>query len=117
MAGASGSPERDPARQNAAVPGPAPPPAGFLIRPLRERARLTQQDVADKLGLDRKTYNKLECGRSDLTSPVACLLEVILGANPFELMAAQVRLDRWRLRAGQLERRAHGKGPPHDEHG
>lgn len=53
------------------------------LRAMRQACRLTQQQVADALGLDRSTYTYYECGRSqpnlDILSNICDIFNISLG--------------------------------------
>ncbi len=72
-----------------------PPPAGFLVRRLREGAGLTQDRLAQEIGVDIKTVNSLECGRSALSSHMARRIGATLGQPFITLMKAQLDYENW----------------------
>jgi transcriptional regulator with XRE-family HTH domain len=53
---------------------------GTKIRRARERARKSQQDIADALGVNVKTVNNWENGRTEPASSLGAL-EELLGVN------------------------------------
>lgn len=55
---------------------------GRLIRRARERARLTQRDLAEAVGVDRKTVGNWESGTSSPRSSMG-RLEAVLAAHGF----------------------------------
>lgn len=58
---------------------------GSRARRLREAAGLTQEDVADLVGVTRATINRFEGGRHDLGSSRLTLLARAVRASPREL--------------------------------
>ncbi len=55
---------------------------GATLRRLRRRAGLTQQALADRLGLTANHLARLERGESRITDPLARLIALTLGAKP-----------------------------------
>ncbi len=88
------------------LPAAEPPPAGFLIRRLREAAGLTQVQLARRIGADIKTLNCLECGRSALSNPMARKIATALGQQVSVLMRAQLDYENW-----PAHRKPHQTGP------
>ncbi|MFM2414409.1 MAG: hypothetical protein RI911_102 [Candidatus Parcubacteria bacterium] len=62
------------------------------IKSLREKARLTQQEVADKLGVSRPTYLQLEAGKTELSLSQAETLAQLYGLSIEEFSAQSKRL-------------------------
>ena len=59
---------------------------GSHVRSLREARGLTQQDVADALGLTRVTINRFEAGATDLAASRLFLLAELLQVEPGRLL-------------------------------
>lgn len=54
------------------------------VRKLRKSLRLSQAEMAKRLGLDQSTVSRLEQGRRKVEGPVAILLEQIAETAPTE---------------------------------
>jgi putative transcriptional regulator len=76
--------------------------AAEIIYALRKQHKLTQQHMADLLGLSRITLNTIENGRSLPGAKTALKIEEKLGYNARELMLACVddQLDHHRANPG-----------------
>jgi transcriptional regulator with XRE-family HTH domain len=59
---------------------------GRNIRRARERARLTQGQLADAIGLSRTSVTNLECGRQTLQVHVLAHLSEVLREEPHALL-------------------------------
>jgi transcriptional regulator with XRE-family HTH domain len=57
---------------------------GWRLRRARERARLTQRQLAEAVGVDRKTVGNWESGASSPRSSMG-RLEAVLGEHGFDL--------------------------------
>ena len=75
---------------------------GAFIRTLRKEKNMTQQELADKLGVSDKAVSKWENGRGlpdySLLSPLCELLEV----TPSELIKGEAQTDRSNADANEL---------------
>lgn len=66
--------------------------AGTVLRAARERAGLTQEELAQEAGLDRSYISQLENGRKGPTLFVWMLLCDALGTSPSRLIQKLERL-------------------------
>ena len=57
---------------------------GYNIKEIRELYNLTQQELADSLGLTRELVNKMEKGRSPVSKSTNLLLKNFLAARTGE---------------------------------
>lgn len=60
------------------------------LKEMRERARLSQEDLADALGSGRSTITKYEGGERKIPDARKARIAEILGCEPWELMAAEI---------------------------
>ncbi|MDX1945738.1 MAG: helix-turn-helix transcriptional regulator [Pirellulaceae bacterium] len=59
---------------------------GGRLRELRTRAGLSQEQLADKAGLDRSYVGSVERGERNISLENICKLAVALGAAPSQLL-------------------------------
>jgi transcriptional regulator with XRE-family HTH domain len=59
---------------------------GQRLRKARDDADLTQQDVADRVGLKRTSITNIEAGRQHISLHQLFLLADAVGSNPLELL-------------------------------
>jgi uncharacterized protein len=78
---------------------PAPTVAAGLLRTARDRAGLTQRELAENAGLKQQTISAYETGRKEPTLPT---LMRLLGAAGFELRLHLERVDRHDQALGQF---------------
>lgn len=52
------------------------------LREYRKRAGLTQAQLADRIGIHRDTYSRIESGRQYLTEGMQCRIAYALGIPP-----------------------------------
>lgn len=57
-----------------------------LIRQTRKKIKINQQDMADALGLSKRTYEKLENGQLDITLPMMDKIAEHLNLSVFDLL-------------------------------
>lgn len=57
----------------------------YILKALRTKHQVTQQDVAKKLGIGETTYNRKENGISDFTISEAEKLGELFGVPPNEI--------------------------------
>lgn len=95
------------------------PRLGTKIKRARERKRWTQQELADRIEVDRKTIDNWENGRTSPRSSIGALEDVLgvmltAGEEPGEESAADVarRLERL-LREREEDERDDGKERRH----
>ena len=60
------------------------------IRKLRKERGLTQQQIADQLGVDRSTYAYYEGGRSRLSVDVLLLLSEFYKVNLYTILGKEM---------------------------
>ena len=53
----------------------------MTVRELREKKRLTQQQVADMIGVDVATYNRYERGKYQISRTVLLALSTVFGVE------------------------------------
>jgi DNA-binding transcriptional regulator YiaG len=87
---------------------------GFEFKAARERAHLTQQDVAEKVGVSLRTVGNWERGESIPRSRMAALVDVLGLDDPRDEMVSHlgrlVRSERGRLGYKSAERAADAAG-------
>lgn len=66
-------------------------PARF-VRLWRQRSEMTQQDVADRLGIHVTNYNRLETGKTKLSMDKLMELAAIFNCTPVDLLGPPVAL-------------------------
>jgi DNA-binding XRE family transcriptional regulator len=93
----------EPIRPNAASPlGPRPSPAGFIVRTLRARKSITQEDLANLLEMNERTVRRIEAGHN-LMPELARDIARLLDGSYAELMEAQRACDDWDSRKALLD--------------
>jgi transcriptional regulator with XRE-family HTH domain len=61
---------------------------GARIRELREMRKLSQKDVAEKLGFSRQRVGRLEDGDADISYTIICKIADILDVPPSQITSA-----------------------------
>lgn len=79
-------------------------PGVFLKRIIEETEGLTQEKVADKMGVGVQTVNMIINGKRSVTADTALRLARVFDMTPEFWLGAQSALDLWRARQ---EQRAH----------
>lgn len=63
-----------------------------ILQKSREKKKLTQQDVADKIGMTLRQYNKYEAGKfPKYKSESIKAIDALLGTNLYELIYEQIK--------------------------
>ena len=75
---------------------------GNVIRTMRKRAKLTQQNVADAIGVSQSAYSKVETGKAELAVFEYLALSHVLDGWGDELLLFEVEFDE---RFGKRRRR------------
>lgn len=57
----------------------------MTIKQLREERELTQQQVADKMGIDIATYNRYERGKYPMSKKVILALSAVFKVSPSKI--------------------------------
>jgi addiction module HigA family antidote len=65
--------------------------AGLFMEPLK----MTQADLADRMGVSRRRVNELVNGRRGVTAETAVLLSAVFGTTPRLWIDAQTNVDLW----------------------
>lgn len=60
---------------------------GKKIRALREQQQFTQQQLADELGISKRTYSRIESGEANLNMRMIAKICEILKEDPARLLA------------------------------
>jgi transcriptional regulator with XRE-family HTH domain len=66
---------------------------GKALRQIREREKLTQEDVADKAGLHSTWISAVERGVRDPRWSTVCQMAKGMGVRPMELVALAERIE------------------------
>ena len=72
-------------------------PGAILREDVLPALRMSQQELADRLGVSRVTVNTLLQERRDLSSELAARIAKLLGHTPESWIRMQEALDLWRI--------------------
>ena len=77
----------------ASLPWPLVPPGAFLHRDILKAYGLSQQALADRLNVSRKTINELVLGKRGITADMALRLSQLTGQSPEFWLNLQMQFD------------------------
>jgi addiction module HigA family antidote len=63
------------------------------VKRLRKERKLTQEDLAKRLGISRLSVNELERNRRNITADMALRLEKVFGVDAMGWLIAQAHVD------------------------
>jgi addiction module HigA family antidote len=84
----------------------------ILVEELMEPMGLTQQALADAMGVPRKHVNQLCKDRRSVTAPTALILARVFGNSPEFWLNVQRRSDLWEAMNSPDERERIERAPP-----
>jgi len=84
----------------------------WSVKTIREAQNLTQQDVADAAGIDRKTINRIEKGHHYPTLPVLFAIAIALDVHPLSLLDEDmVHMELDQIAFDQIDFKSKAKSP------
>ena len=75
-------------------------PGQIIQRDILERFELSQQALADRLKVSRKTVNELAGGKRGITADMALRLSSLTGQPPEYWLRLQMQFDLWHAKKG-----------------
>jgi transcriptional regulator with XRE-family HTH domain len=66
---------------------------GQRIRQLRENAHLTQECIAEKLGISRQKYSRIENGTNDISYDLILRVASVIGVTPGSITSAADKME------------------------
>jgi len=82
---------------------------GARIRALRKSLGLSQEQVAEKVGITQESFRRFENGQTHMINPHFEAIAQVLGTDPAELLSSYDSIERARLLEDGIKARYEGK--------